>query len=327
MKTIRISRQGFSLHGMHSWMKFFIFVLSKKYNVIVDPINPDLIVCSNLYHYKEGDYDTFLKAPSVSVKKDNLKFLYVSGEVADFASPVRDDPRLYAIGYQKFEHPKYFRMPSYVIDAWTLFDEARIYDTPFNWLLEKRNYEEIINKQIGFCSVTQASNQPYRGIIFDKLQEYKIVSASGPWRQNIPSSEGLDKYKWLAAEYIGRNDGLTYREKIDFFRKYKFNIAIHLINMPHLIQEKLLHAYVGGAVPIFHGNQFILEEGFNPNTFINLHNYENNLDEFLELVKRIDNDNALHKSYIEEPIFINNKLPDYFNIDNILAFLEKVVES
>jgi len=327
MKTLRISRQGFSLHGMHSWIKFFIFVLSKKYNVIVDPVNPDIVICSNLYHYREGEYDTFLKAPAKNITKENVKHLYVSGEVTDFHSPVRDNPNLYALGYQKFEHPNYFRMPSYVIDAWTLFDEARIFDTPFSWLLEKRNFNDIVKNQIGFCSVTQASDQPYRGVIFDKLQQYKTVSASGPWRQNIPSEQGVNKYRWLASEYVGRNDGLTYREKIDFFRKYKFNIAIHLIDMPYIVQEKFLHAYVSGAVPIFHGNKFILEEGFNPNTFINLHNYENDLDAFLELVKRIDTDTNLHKSYIEEPIFINNKLPDYFNIDNILSFLEKVVES
>ena len=43
MKTIRITRQGFPNESMHSYFNFFIFVLSKKYNVIIDPINPDLI--------------------------------------------------------------------------------------------------------------------------------------------------------------------------------------------------------------------------------------------------------------------------------------------
>ncbi len=77
MKTIRISRQGFSLHGMHSWIKFFIFVLSKKYNVIVDPVDPDLIICSNLYHYKEGDYDTFLKAPVKEVTQNSVQAITI----------------------------------------------------------------------------------------------------------------------------------------------------------------------------------------------------------------------------------------------------------
>lgn len=327
MKTIKISRQGFTTHGMHSWIKFFIFVLSKKYNIIVDAINPDIVIYSNL-HFKEGEYDTFMKQNIVHHHQSdrNKKFIYVSGEVADFYNPIIDNPNVWSMGYQKFSHERYFRMPSYVLDAWTLFDESRIFDTPFNWLLDKRNYEEIIKKQKGFCSITQASNVEYRAKIFDKLSGYKEVTSSGPWRTNILPEDSLNKYQWLNEIYIGRNDGLTYREKIDFFRKFKFNIAIHLTNTPYIVQEKLLHAFVSGAVPIFHGNEHILEEGFNPETFINLHDFEN-LEDFLSTVIDIDTNNNIHKRMIQNPIFLDNKLPDYFDIDNILYFLEKVAES
>ena len=50
MKTIRITRQGFPNHGQHSWMNYFKFILSKKYNVIIDPINPDIIIHSDLHY-------------------------------------------------------------------------------------------------------------------------------------------------------------------------------------------------------------------------------------------------------------------------------------
>ena len=327
MKTVRISRQGFSLHGMHSWMRFFIFVLTKKYNVIVDSENPDIVLFSNLFHYKEGEYDTYLKAPSKTFTNNtNKKFIYVSGEVADFGSTINSNSNCWGLGYEKLIHPRYFRMPSCVIDAWTLFDEARIVDTPFNWLVEKRDYDKIIKRQKGFCSITQASESAFRGTIFDKLQEYKQVTSSGPWRQNISPEDAFNKYVWLASEYIGRNDGLTYREKIEFFKKFKFNIAIHYTNTNYIVQEKLFHAFVSGAIPIFYGNQHILEEGFNPNSFINLHSYSD-LNVFLEDVKRIDTDTNLHRKYIEEPIFVDNKLPDYFDLDNVLSFLEKIVES
>jgi hypothetical protein len=217
-------------------------------------------------------------------------------------------------------------VPSYVFDAWTLFDESRIYDTPFHWLTEKRNYEEIIKKQKGFCSIVQASDVPYRGLIFDKLSEYKQVTSGGPWRGNIDPADSLNKMQWWRREYHGRTDGLTYREKIDLFRKFKFNIAIHLYNVDYIIQEKLLHAYASGAVPIFYGNRYIEEEGFNPESFINLHKYEN-LDIFLDLIKSIDTDPILHRKYIEEPIFIDNKLPIYFDPEYLLSFLDKIVNT
>jgi hypothetical protein len=327
MKTIRISRQGFTTHGMHSWMKYFIFVLSKKYNVVVDAVNPDIVFYSNL-HFKEGEYDTFMKQNIVHHHQTdmNKKFIFVSGEVADFLSPIQNNPNVWSLGYQKFQHERYFRMPSFVFDAWTLFDEDRLYDTPFSWLTEKRDYDKIIKGQKGFCSITQASDVAYRGLIFDKLSEHKQVTSSGPWRANVLPEDSLNKYQWLNQVYIGRNDGLTYREKIDFFRKFKFNMAIHLTDTPYIVQEKLLHAFVAGAIPIFHGNRFIEEEGFNPESFINLHKFDN-LDEFLELVVRIDTDNDLHKKYIESPIFVDNKLPDYFDFDNVLGFLETIVES
>jgi hypothetical protein len=126
--------------------------------------------------------------------------------------------------------------------------------------------------------------------------------------------------------YIGRNDGLTYREKINFFNKFKFNMSIHYTNTDYIIQEKIFHGYFSGAIPIFFGNQFILEEGFNPNSFINLHNYPN-LDDFLELIKEIDNNEDLWRKYIEEPIYVDNKLPQYFDFDYTLNFLEKIIET
>ena len=55
------------------------FILSKKYNVIIDPINPDLVIYSNL-NFNENQIDTKLKSnPMVHDHYDmNKKFLFVS---------------------------------------------------------------------------------------------------------------------------------------------------------------------------------------------------------------------------------------------------------
>lgn len=325
MKTIKISRIGFPNHGMHSWMRFFIFVLSKKYNVIVDPVNPDIIIRSNI-HFSYDDEDTFLKCKPIQYDS-NKKYIYVSGEQADFHG-VLNNENTWSIGYQNFEHPRYLRQPSGIFDVWTLFDEARLTDSPFNWLVEERNFDKIKNRNVGFCSITQASHNDFREKVFDKLCEYKTVTSSGPWKQNINYEDGgLNKYQWHNNLYMGRIDGLTYREKIEFFQKYKFNISIHFTDTPYILQEKIFHAYFSGAIPIFYGNDKILFEGFNPNSFINLHYYKDNLDEFLNLVKEIDNNEELYKKYIKEPIYLDNKLPNYMDFDYTLDFLTKVIES
>ena len=325
MKTIRISRMGFPGNGQISWLNFIEFILSKKYNVVIDSENPDLVIYTNL-HTSPNEYDEYLKTQikTYDSNNQNIKFLFVSGEAAHFNDHLMRGDNHFSMGYENLDHNRYLRVPSYVFDAWTLFDESRLYDTPFHWLTEKRNYDEIIKKQKGFCSIVQASDVHFRGLVFDKLSEYKQVTSSGPWRGNCEPEDSLNKMQWWSPEYRGRTDGLTYREKIDFFRKFKFNMAMHLLNIDNIIQEKLLHSYVSGAVPIFHGNRFIEEEGFNPNSFINLHKYENNIDEFLELVKRIDTDTDLHRKYIEEPIFVDNKLPIYFDTEYLLSFFEKI---
>lgn len=327
MRTIRITRQGFPNHCMHSWMRFFIFTLSKEYNVIVDPINPDIVLLSDL-NYDDKKVDTFTGAmPSAFPLTDrSKKFIYVSGEVADFYPNVSKHENVWAIGYNKIDHPRYLRQPSGVIDNWTIYDESRLTDSPLNWLTETRDYNLISKRNNRFCSITQASHNDFRKVVFDKLNEYKQVTSSGPWEQNIDPSEGLNKHQWSRQEYIGRNDGLTYREKLSFFNKYKFNIAIHYTNTPFILQEKIYHAYFSGAVPIFYGNPNILEEGFNPKSFINLHDYQD-LDEFLELVKEIDNNKEIHRQYIEEPIFVDNKLPEYYSFDFLSNFLKQIVEA
>lgn len=324
MKTVRITRQGFPNIGQHSWMNYFKFILSKKYNVIIDPINPDIVIHSDL-NYNESQIDTFTRQlPTKHNQSDrNKKFLYVSGEVADFLSPISLYENQWALGYNKFEHNRYLRQPSGVFDVWTLYDESRLVDSPLNWLTQRRNFETISNRNTGFCSITQASNNDFRGEVFDKLSEYKQVTSSGPWRQNI---DALNKYQWQNMDYVGRIDGLTYREKIGFFQNYKFNMSIHYTNTDYILQEKLYHAYFSGAIPIFFGNKYILEEGFNPESFINLHDFTD-LDDFLSLVKEIDNNQTLYQKYIEAPIFVDNKLPEYYDFDYTLSFLEKIVES
>jgi hypothetical protein len=327
MKTIRITRQGFPNHGQHSWMNYFKFVLSKKYNVIIDTINPDIIFHSDL-HQDSNAIDTYTgQLPTNFTQADkNKKFVYISGEVADFKGCLETYDNQWSIGYNKFDHPRFLRQPSGVLDVWTLFDESRLVDSPLNWLTEKRNFELISNRNTRFCSITQASHNDFRELVFNKLCEYKEVTSSGPWKQNIAPEEQLNKYQWLNHVYIGRNDGLTYREKIEFFQKYKFNIAIHYTTTDYVVQEKIYHAFFSGAIPLFFGNKHILEEGFNPDAFINLHNFED-LNIFLDLIKRIDSDNNLYKKYIEEPIFVDNKLPDYYSFDYTLNFLEKVVDA
>ena len=322
MKTIKITRQGFPNIGQHSWMNYFKFILSKKYNVIIDPINPDIVIHSDL-NYNESQIDTFTgQLPTKHHQSDrNKKFLYVSGEVADFMSPINANENQWALGYNKFEHERYLRQPSGVFDVWTLYDESRLVDSPLNWLTQRRNFETISNRNTGFCSITQASNNDFRGEVFDKLSEYKQVSSSGPWRQNI---DALNKYQWQNMDYVGRIDGLTYRDKVNFFSNCVFNISFQYTDTDYLTQEKIIHSYASNSIPLFYGNKFIEDEGFNPNSFINCHKFES-FEDLVEFIDKLYSEKNRLKKYFEEPIFINNELPIYFQEEYILDFFDKII--
>ena len=72
MKTIRITRQGFPNIGQHSWMNYLKFILSKKYNVIIDSENPDLILTTNL-NYNANIIDTYTKQLPTNYNANNNK--------------------------------------------------------------------------------------------------------------------------------------------------------------------------------------------------------------------------------------------------------------
>ena len=88
MKTIRISRANFPGVGNFSWMNFFYEILSKKYNVIIDSKNPDLVIYTNqFYRENELDYYTNEIVKGIHEYNDDVKKIFISGEARpDFLS-------------------------------------------------------------------------------------------------------------------------------------------------------------------------------------------------------------------------------------------------
>lgn len=326
-KTIRLSRANFPGIGNFSWMNFFVNILQKKYNIIIDSINPDLVIYTNQF-YKKGnlDYYTNQTIKDINDYDDSVKKIFISGEARpDFINNFLKGENYYVLGYDHINHERYLRFPTLVLDAFVLHNEAQMFETPYDWLLEKRNSDEIINNKKHFCSIVQASSNNDRLSLFNIIEKKYYIKSSGPWKQTVKDEDCLNTFKYHSnSEYIGKIDGLTYRDKINFFSDSMFNISFQYTNTDYLTQEKIIHSYAANCIPIFYGNKFIEDEGFNPNTFINCHKFEN-FENVFEFISEIyENKNKL-KKYFDEPIFINNKLPIYFNEDYILNFFDKII--
>ena len=159
--------------------------------------------------------------------------------------------------------------------------------------------------------------------MFDALAKYKPVRSPGPWRGNLTDAEYPNKHQYSRRDYYGRVDGLVYRDKVNFFKEHKFNIAFQYAE--EMIHEKIFHAYAGETIPIFQGHSNMTKEGFNPDAFINTHNYSS-FDEAAEVAIQLDRDDARYKKMLGEPLFTDNKLPEYFNSEYLLSFLERIIE-
>lgn len=319
--TLRITRCNFPNQSMIYWFTYFKSILEQKYDVVVDSENPDLLFYSNVFFSTEMiDDATGHLARSQDSYGAHVKKIFCSGEiVSNHQSVLNQGDNYFAIGPQPEEHPRYLRMQLHnTTAAWGLYEESKLVDTPYDWLLEPRDGDAILTKKKHFCGVVQNSSIPPRIELYNKLSDYKFVRASGGWITNVPPEEATIRHP--------RIDGEGYKSKVEFLSSCKFSIQVQSSNLTNFTHEKMIHAFAANTIPIFYGNSEILEDGFNPEAFINCHAYEN-FDQVVERVKEIDRDDKLFKHIITQPYFIDNKLPYYYNPDYILNFVEKALNS
>lgn len=158
MKKVRVYFVDF-WDGFDFYNNIFYILLSKKYHVIVDPINPDYLFCS-CFSYNVYKYENSVK-------------IYFTGEnnVPDFN--IYD----YAIGFQyvNFED-RYLRFPLYLFYIWEN--------------LENMNLKHISGSLTGrkFCNFVYSNKQnadPIRDKFFFELSKYKKVDSGGRLYNNI----------------------------------------------------------------------------------------------------------------------------------------------
>lgn len=171
----------------------------------------------------------------------------------------------YALGLVDMDVPeRYMHLPSYIY---------------FNRLLEK--YEtrgcrmsdaEALDR--GFCSIV-VSNTSFRDPVykhlFDALNEYKPVASGGKWRNNT---------------------GGPVKDKLEFIRNYKFNLAIENTDVDGYVTEKILEPFVAGCVPVYWGSRSVKRE-FGEGGYIDVRDFDT-LDRAVDFIKRVDADDELY---------------------------------
>lgn len=180
----------------------------------------------------------------------------------------------YAIGIHYIDNgDRYFRKP-------TETHQLSAIQTVYN-VTQVKNID-IASKK--FCAwVVSNGGGRERNLFFDKLSQYKVVDSGGSFRNNVGGSVG---------------------DKLEFLSHYKFSICMENSKTQGYISEKLVDCFEAGTIPIYYGDDTILEL-LNNKSYIHVRN-EDEFDEKIELIKKIDNNDTLYQEVIREKIVIDD---------------------
>jgi hypothetical protein len=188
-----------------------------------------------------------------------------------------------------FEYPKqggtpYIRLPLWITEInWFKKDPAKFVNpipveleecltaTPSTW---KR-----------FCSfVATNPGNPLRNTAFQLINQYKPVEAAGRLFCNRPEGP-------LPA---GAGGGGGERIKVEYYKNSKFVIAFENSSAPGYCTEKLFHAKVAGAIPIYWGDPLVMND-FEEAGFFHAGKCGNG-DDLIKQLKELDGDEARCKA-------------------------------
>lgn len=261
-KVIKIKFVGFWV-GFNEKNNIYYNILSEKYDVEISD-EPDYIIA------------TMYAGCAEYMKYRDCVRIFHSGE--DFFP----DMNLfdYAAGYDCFKlHgvtskgliDRYFHWP-YGCE-WKL-DEIQ------ESILEKSTDEakQILERKNKFCNFVygHGSINGIREQLMEGIERYKHVDSAGSYKNNM-------------------SDGkiVSFANKIDFLRDYKFTIAAETLRYPGMTTEKIYDAFRADSIPIYFGNPYV-KETFEQNAFIEWDGSKNNLDQVVNKIKLVDQNDELY---------------------------------
>lgn len=231
--------------------------------------------------------------------RDNTSHLKYIKSPRVFLTIENSYPRVFeydfALTHKRIFSKKHWRFP-----VW----RQAIYSSNYP-LNERRNFEEVKNRMTKFCNfvVTNPSGKE-RIKFFNKLNNIKRVDSAGRLANNI---------------------GYTVKDKIKFISNYKFSIAFENCSHPGYITEKIMEALLVGSIPIYWGAPDI-DLDINPDCFINVQKFAN-WSEAIRHIMKVDSSESLWRSYINAPIFKNNKIPQEYTDESYINFMESILKT
>ncbi len=197
----------------------------------------------------------------------------------------------------------------YVLDSDVYSNNPRHKRFPL-WAMWNLNYlkqelpVDILSQKTKFCCIVVSNGKAKERIeFFNQLSRYKKVDSGGRYLNNV---------------------GGPVPNKMEFIKDYKFVISFENSSYPGYTTEKLVEPILVNSIPIYWGNPEVGND-FNVNRFINITDtvsYSSIIDKII----RLDQDDDQYLEVINEPLFVNDKMPAEFGEESLLNFLDFVIE-
>lgn len=164
---------------------------------------------------------------------------------------------------------------------------------------------QINKEKTEFCSfvVSNENGCDIREHFFYKLSNYKKVDSGGKFLNNI---------------------GGPVKDKLDFDSKHKFSICFENTSHSGYSTEKLVQAFAAQTIPIYWGDPDITRV-FNPNSFINIHDFYS-LEDAIKRVIEIDQNDEKYIQMLKSPALISNDFSESVILKQLESFLYNIIE-
>jgi hypothetical protein len=176
----------------------------------------------------------------------------------------------------------------------------------------RQHAQQILASKSRFCAFMYSKDVPFRNDFFDAVRiHYKSPDALGTCKSGKSRSNTTRAlYNPLVKTY--------YEDAVERYQSYKFVIAIENSRIDGYITEKLMNPTLARAVPIYLGAPDVFSDGvFNRKAMIHVADFPS-YEACVAHIRKVDETPELYLQYLQEPLFVGNKLPHYFDSDYIL---------
>lgn len=295
---------------MHFWPGFspgrfrsFFPYVYEKYDLV--PSQAPEVVFHSVFAPSWRPYADPTDAKNVPrIKPGNYVRVFMTGENVE---PLMEHCE-FAMSFSVLEtHPNHMRLPLWVYEnRGSGYTPAHLVKAP------NTDWERVAREKSQFCNFVYLHPVPFRERIFAALSAYRRVDAAGQCLNNMNG--------WMVPSNPTRLAG-----KVDFFRRYKFTLAIENSIWPGYETEKLVDPVYAGSIPIYAGNP-MARVHFDSAGYIDLANFSS-LKEMVEFVREVDNDRKLYLKMLAAPFYRENRVPDAVHDQTVLAFFDRIFQA